>query len=341
MRYPIVLYPQSIKELTELQLLKQIENEIELSTPEEDLPTPITNLQSQDTWQYRILLLIWLSWLLGTIIQLLTMFISKNLLGTGLLIIAWSLLCLGIYLGTRRYFSQKQIRLQKQQTAVAQQKLQAQKIRLKEIQKEIQEERIQEYRQTLLNKFLAQRVEPVAFDSDARQGASEAQFKLICQKYFDRVIQAPEFEIPDFEHNYSADFLVFHEATGLGIDVEIDEPYALLSKEPIHCQDVNSDSRRNDFFLSRGWIVIRFAERQVVKAPERCCKVIAQTIAQVTGDRTCLEQLKDFPDLFSEKGWTTRRAKQLAKKDYRLSYLPKEVRIFIQSKRRRFSKSKY
>jgi hypothetical protein len=251
---------------------------------------------------------------------------------------------LGIYLGTRRYFSQKQIRLQKQQTAAAQQKLQAQKIRLKEIQKETQKKRMQEwqeYRQTLLNKFLAQRVEPVAFNSDARQGASEGPFKLICQKYFDKVIQAAEFEIPDFQHNYSADFLVFHEATGLGIDVEIDEPYALLSKEPIHCQDVNSDSCRNDFFLSRGWVVIRFAERQVVKAPERCCKVIAQTIAQVTGDRTCLEQLKHFPDLFPEKTWTTRRAKQLAKKDYRFRYLPKKVKISVQNKRRRFSRNRH
>lgn len=334
MHYPIVLYPRSIKELTELQLSLQLENEIKLSTEQDNLTAQITNLKHKKLWPHRILLAIWLCWLLGNMFLLLTIFTSKNLLGTGLLIIAWSFLCLGTHLGIRTYFSRQQMKFQEQQKS-AQRQLQSQKLKIKEIQ----EERIQEYQHAELKKLLAQRVEPIAFDSNARQGVSEGQFKLVCQKYFDKVVQAAEFEIPDFEHNYSADFLIFHDPTGLGIDVEIDEPYALLSKEPIHCQDTDSDNCRNDFFLSRGWVVIRFAECQVVKTPEGCCKIIAQAIAQITGDRSYLEQLENFPDLLPEKSWTTRRAKQLARKDYRFSYLPKHIKTSIKGKRRRFSKN--
>jgi len=196
-------------------------------------------------------------------------------------------------------------------------------------------------RQADLVELISQRVEPIAIDSNARQGVSERQFRSICQRYFDKVIQAAEFEIPGNKYNYSADFLVFHGATGLGIDVEIDEPYALISKKPTHCQDLIEDRRRNQFFLSGGWMVIRFTERQVVKAPESCCKLIAQAIAFVTGDRGCLEQLENFPDLLPEKGWTVKEAKRLARKNYRYYYLPKDVKPVNSKDGRNFKRRRF
>jgi hypothetical protein len=142
------------------------------------------------------------------------------------------------------------------------------------------------------------------------------------QQYFEEVVQAAEFKIPSSQRSYSADFTVIHTPSGIGIDVEIDEPYAGKSKKPTHCCDADSDMRRNQLFLEWNWIVVRFTEKQVVQAPLSCCKFLAQAIAFVTGDRSYLKQLETEPDLLSVKPWTTREARAMAKSNYRLTYLP-------------------
>ena len=98
------------------------------------------------------------------------------------------------------------------------------------------------------------------------------------------------------------------------------------SKKPTHCCDGDSDIRRNQLFLEWNWIVIRFTEKQVVQAPLSCCKFIATVIAAVTGDRSCLKPLESEPDLLSVKPWTTASARQMAKSNYRLSYLPNPIK---------------
>ncbi|NJK65201.1 MAG: hypothetical protein HC941_00505 [Microcoleus sp. SU_5_3] len=159
--------------------------------------------------------------------------------------------------------------------------------------------------------------------SQARQGVSEERFLQYLQRYFEKVVQAAEFKIPSSRRSYSADFIVIHTLSGLGIDVEIDEPYAGKSKKPTHCCDADSDLRRNQLFLEWNWIVVRFTEKQAVQAPLSCCKFVARAIAEVTGDRSFLEQLKTEPDLLSVKPWTTREARAMAKSNYRLTYLGK------------------
>ncbi len=194
-------------------------------------------------------------------------------------------------------------------------------------------------RNKVLSKLLIKKAQPIGI-SEARQGVSEAKFLEYLKRYFSQVTQAAEFPIPESKRNYSADFLIVHSATGLGIDCEIDEPYALRSKQPTHCLNKPEDYWRNHFFLERGWIVVRFTERQVVEAPLSCCKAIANVIADVTGDKSYLEQLESVPDLLPYKAWTTSEAKKMAKKDYRLSYLPEEVRISVLSRRSRGFKQK-
>ena len=157
--------------------------------------------------------------------------------------------------------------------------------------------------------------------SQAQQGVSEERFLQYLQRYFEEVVQAAEFKIPSSQRSYSADFTVIHTPSGLGIDVEIDEPYAGKSKKPTHCCDADSDMRRNQLFLEWNWIVVRFTEKQVVQAPLSCCKFLAQAIAFVTGDRSYLRQLETQPDLLSVKPWTTREARAMAKSNYRLTYL--------------------
>ena len=118
----------------------------------------------------------------------------------------------------------------------------------------------------------------------ARQGVSEQRFLQYLQQYFEEVVQAAEFKIPLSQRSYSADFTVIHTPSGLGIDVEIDEPYSGKSKKPTHCCDADRDMRRNQLFLEWNWIVVRFTEKQVVLAPLSCCKFLDQAIAFVTGN---------------------------------------------------------
>ncbi|MCU0546120.1 MAG: hypothetical protein MUE44_28785 [Oscillatoriaceae cyanobacterium Prado104] len=160
-------------------------------------------------------------------------------------------------------------------------------------------------------------------NSKAQQGVSERKFWLYLQQYFPTAVQGVEFKIPMSHKSYSADFIVLHLQSRIGIDIEIDEPYCGRSKKPTHCCDADSDIRRNQLFLEWNWIVIRFTEKQVVQAPLSCCKFIALAIAEVTGDRSFLEQLKTEPDLLPVKPWTTREARVMAKSNYRLTYLPK------------------
>lgn len=174
--------------------------------------------------------------------------------------------------------------------------------------------------------FSLQKRQPIG-KSQAKQGISEVFFLEHLKTYFPVVRQGEEFSLPNFHHNYSADFIIIHSPTGLGINCEVDEPYTLKSKKPTHCINQPQDRNRNLFFLNSGWIVVRFSEKQVIKAPRSCCKVIAEVIAKVTGDRESLMSLENEPNLLPEKGWTVKEAKLKARKNYRLSYLPETASL--------------
>jgi very-short-patch-repair endonuclease len=178
-----------------------------------------------------------------------------------------------------------------------------------------------QWRCQALADLMSSRVSPIG-RSNARQGVSEAEFLRQLQCYFPMTVQGVEFKIPMSKKCYSADFIIVHSTSGIGIDVEVDEPYAGFSKKPTHCWDDDSDRRRNQLFNEWGWIVVRFTEKQVVQAPLSCCKFIAQVIFEVTGELSYLQLLKAEPDLLPVKPWTAKEARRMAKDGYRQSYLP-------------------
>lgn len=116
-------------------------------------------------------------------------------------------------------------------------------------------------------------------DSDAKQGL-----------YDYKLIKALE-EIPDcivksglglfgngYHHPYTPDAIIHVPKYNLWIDVELDEPWYKENGEriPSHCVDFQKDCQRDKFFLEANWVVIRFAEEQVIKQPKSCAKEIAQ-----------------------------------------------------------------
>ncbi|MEG3898969.1 MULTISPECIES: hypothetical protein [unclassified Microcoleus] len=355
MNYPIVFYPKVVMQFchqyplpeatsscatsSQLQETQQFEQPVVLLTP----PQPPVVLPVKLLW------LIWVFWLYGAI-ALPLLAISWGWLWWEMLLVvaAYSCLIAAAYsyvFGCRQKLVSRykqQVLEYKQQEMLSQQEILSQQKRLsqqetlsnkkqkfytfksgkEELQTVFKSAKIDlHHRNRAFKDLMSLRVSPNGI-SQARQGVSEQRFLQYLQQYFEEVVQAAEFKIPLSQRSYSADFTVIHTPSGLGIDVEIDEPYAGKSKKPTHCCDADSDMRRNQLFLEWNWIVVRFTEKQVVQAPLSCCKFLAQAIAFVTGDRSSYKLLEFEPNLLPVKPWRTAEARKMAKINYRLSYLP-------------------
>ncbi|MCL1472047.1 hypothetical protein [Argonema antarcticum] len=181
-------------------------------------------------------------------------------------------------------------------------------------------------RSKLFKRLLKEIVQPPVSQGkrEVQQGVSEKQFFVYLCRYFYGFYDfcmGGEFPIPGTSFGYTADFILVHQATGLAIDIEIDEPYDGKTGKPHHCVDRSKDNQRNRFFLERNWVVIRFSELQVVKYPDACCKAIARVIFQITGDYRSLVQLQNVKNLLPHKQWKVKEAIYMAKTKFRNSYL--------------------
>lgn len=141
-------------------------------------------------------------------------------------------------------------------------------------------------------------------------------FKAIFQIYDDRFVLYRSHQNP-----FEPDFALIDEKNGLNlfIDIEIDEPYDGVTRQPIHYTEYNN--QRDTFFKNRGWVVIRFAEYQVVKETLSCCKFIAEVVASVNTNFIIDENLKSVKNLNPIKQWSKEQAKQWSKENYREKYL--------------------
>ena len=89
--------------------------------------------------------------------------------------------------------------------------------------------------------------------------------------------------------------------------------------KPLH--SVGEDDQRDNFFVNRGWIVIRFAEIQVQTDPPACCRFIAEVIKGVWPDYSIPSALDTvtLPDFVDQ--WSVQEAEQWARDKYREHYL--------------------
>ena len=153
----------------------------------------------------------------------------------------------------------------------------------------------------------------------AQVGYSERYFQKYLEQYFPGFIfHQIELTIDGSDFPYSADF-VYNDSDGIKIDIEVDEPYSYKNPQPIHFLGSGKDERRNKHFLIKGWIVIRFAESQVVRYPRECCKVIAQTISKISG-KTYYEAFRGVPNLKKVPIWSKQEAMKMLNHKYRDEY---------------------
>jgi hypothetical protein len=168
--------------------------------------------------------------------------------------------------------------------------------------------------------LLVGKVMPYGKKAVAQVGVSEAQFERYLKTYFSTILHPGyEFIIND-DYKYSSDF-TFILANGISLIVEVDEPYEGKSKKPHHCIDDGKDDNRDEFFLKGNWAVIRFSEFQVCAHPIECCYTIAKVIHSIDSTSSLTHKFTGVDRLPTDRRWTQKESRQMAKRDYRLQYL--------------------
>ena len=155
---------------------------------------------------------------------------------------------------------------------------------------------------------------------DVREGKSERLFYKQMMSKLPYMV-SKDIKVPVGSNYYYPDIVVV--ANGLFIDIEIDEPYTDEDGQPIHYVEESSgeyisvDDYRNQFMSDAGWEIIRFAEEQVVKQPQKCINYINKVINSILNDGSSQPNLV-YP--YQVKKWTKGQAEYYALERYRNSY---------------------
>lgn len=157
--------------------------------------------------------------------------------------------------------------------------------------------------------------------SSAQVGVSEERFLGYMKKLLPGQISFGHTYLPQgYSHPYSADMEIILPC-GLGIQVEIDEPYVGKTREPHHCWDNDKDTNRDQYFTGEGWVIIRFSERQVVTNPEGSCGAIASLIFELTQDSKLTDVMNLSKMLKPDPQWSAQQSQLLEKLKTREKYL--------------------
>jgi len=218
------------------------------------------------------------------------------------------------YLPQQKIIDAQNVEIQKNY----EQKLRAYKISLRQYQAKkdlpIPAHIQQEFYQKQLRIALEQAAKkPSKLRRAVQKGRSEEHFLPYLYQHFGKAFIKNNLQLGKFALPYVPDFCYIDEEKFIYIDIEIDEPYAALSGEPIHY--LGADDARNDFFISQGWTVVRFAEEQIAKYPEACCATIAQVIQYLYAKTD-----KISPNVPLIPCWDKKMAIEMSKNQHRQYY---------------------
>lgn len=157
-----------------------------------------------------------------------------------------------------------------------------------------------------------------------RRGFKEESFQKSIEQYFGKqftVLGNARLNTGKETRPFEPDIAIIDKSntTNLRIDIEIDEPYAGITRQPTHCK--GDDINRDIYFVDRGWVVIRFSEYQVHLQEKDCLRFIAETIKLAISKYDIPIQLVNQPSLQAEKLWDIVQAQKWEKAKYREQYL--------------------
>lgn len=161
-----------------------------------------------------------------------------------------------------------------------------------------------------------------------RRGFKEETFQKLMEKYFNNYFEISGLVILNTGSNtrpYEPDIaLIGYSKINIRIDVEIDEPYAGITRKPTHC--IGEDIQRDNYFKDRGWIVLRFSEYQVHKQPRECLNIIYRLIKKI--DKSIfIEDLEQCNGIQRETSWTILKAQEWERENFRENYLDHQFQV--------------
>ncbi len=180
------------------------------------------------------------------------------------------------------------------------------------------------------------------YEQESKKGATEKYFSCVLFAYFgnkirtDYTIEPSGFSIfRQFE--FIPDFSFIDK--DISIDIEIDEPYTLEEKHPIHLLNDLKEEIRDSFFTSQNWIVIRFSENQIIENPFGCVKFINRTVKEIIGKEKNVINFSNISDSLLPNNvskWTIDEVNRLINLNYRENmllkinhdYLPRFTKLF-------------
>ncbi len=156
-----------------------------------------------------------------------------------------------------------------------------------------------------------------------RRGFKEESFQNSIERYFCKdfvVLGNVRLNTGKETRPFEPDIAIIDKSnSNLRIDIEIDEPYAGITRQPTHCK--GEDVNRDIYFVDRGWIVIRFSEYQVHLRENECLLYIAETIRSAIPSYEIPHQLQNQPSLQIDELWDVVQAQKWEKAKYREQYL--------------------
>lgn len=132
------------------------------------------------------------------------------------------------------------------------------------------------------------------------------------------VLQNISLPVRNRTYGYMPDIAIIWKKKNLFIDIEIDEPYDIVSRKPIHYKDCG-DSLRNSYFIDNGWNVIRIAEKQIVDDCSKIVDYIKFSICLLTNDLRFLVSI-DIARMRIDR-WDYAEAEKWATDNFREKYL--------------------
>ena len=143
-----------------------------------------------------------------------------------------------------------------------------------------------------------------------KRGSSELFFLNILINEFNEQIKVDRFLN---NRKYQPDFVFICNETNLHLDIEIDEPYSFENKKPIHYK--GADDARNNHFLKKNWIVVRFSEKQILNQPMECIEFIKLLIKSLIE-----KQSKFIHNIETDNEWTYEESLIFSSNNYREKY---------------------
>jgi hypothetical protein len=200
-----------------------------------------------------------------------------------------------------------------------------------ELNLELQSEKnILNYRNQKIRNFFIKAKKPQLYNNYLQKGVTQTYFKNhLIQKFEGQVYENYSFNNLIYENLvYIPDYVIFNKSLNLFINIEIDEPYIGIDGTPIHYKESN-DEVRDELFLRKRWIVIRFAEIQIIKNPTECVELISTIINNLK--KSICDDISNQFSIEPIQNWSKEDSYKLGFNKFRNCYLPKELQILLET----------